>query len=81
MLDQTSDRRHHLLGDVPLGVDDEFAFLGEELIWAECLFREESLNFLVCVLFDADNVGNEIVDQLRITLTRLFLSQSDLNMR
>ena len=37
VFDQTGDRRHDLLRDVPLGVYREFSFLGEKLVRTVCL--------------------------------------------
>lgn len=83
MLNQTSDGRHDLLSNVPLLVELELSLLREKLLRAEGLVTEMDILLLLLVLaFNfADNVWDEVVDQVCVTLALQLLSNGHLDMR
>lgn len=87
MLNQSRDRRHNLLRNVPLVVDVQFSACSHKFIRTESLFSQTCL--LLCGRFRAvnitlflcaDEVRNKVVNELGVRFAVGLHSECDLNM-
>ena len=82
MFDESCDRWQYLLGDIPVSVNSKTLLLVHKLLRAVGhVTNIQLLALLFRGISVANEIWNEIVDQISITLTLSFHPQSYLNVR